>query len=38
MEDLYYTCINNQHGPVAVKHFGGDELVATLFYISRILL
>lgn len=38
MEDLYYICINNQHGPVAVEHFGAEELVATLLNISRILL
>lgn len=38
MEDLYYICINNQHSPVAVKRFGAEELVATLFNISWILL
>lgn len=38
MEDLYHISINNQHSPVAVKHFGAEELVATLFNISRVLL
>lgn len=38
MEDLYYICINNQHSPVAVKRFDAEELVATLFNISWILL
>lgn len=38
MEDLYYISVKNQHGPVAGKHFGAEELVATPFNITRILL